>query len=82
MSRQLFLHHYLPALYFSILLLAVLFDASVSKLAPRSRLLVAGVIAIGAIATYRHFSPLSYGRAWTRKECEDSKWRKTWEFSW
>lgn len=82
MSRQLFLHHYLPALYFSVLILAVTFDLACSRLKTRSRLVLAGVVALAAIATWRHFRPLTYGTPWTKGQCEASKWRSSWDFSW
>jgi dolichyl-phosphate-mannose-protein mannosyltransferase len=82
MSRQLFLHHYFPALYFAILLLCGIFDLATSTLRPRVRLQIAGVIAILALWNYYHFSPLAYGTPWTKSKCEASKWVKTWDFGW
>jgi hypothetical protein len=82
MRRQLFLHHYLPALYLSILLLCAVFDFATSTLRPRVRLQIAAVIAVCAIWTFRYFSPMVYGSPWTRADCEKAKWLKTWDFSW
>jgi dolichyl-phosphate-mannose-protein mannosyltransferase len=82
MSRQLFLHHYLPALYFAVLLLSVVFDLCTSALRPRVRLQIAGVVAVAAIWAFVVFSPLAYGRPWTRTACEKARWVKTWDFSW
>jgi dolichyl-phosphate-mannose-protein mannosyltransferase len=82
MARQLFLHHYLPALYFAILTLSAVFDYLTSRVKPRTRLTAAFVILLLAVYVFRHFSPLSYGNPWTKKECMDSKWLKTWDFSW
>ena len=82
MSRQLFLHHYLPALYFAILLLCVVFDFMTSTLRPRWRLQVAAVLIIFAVWNFSIFSPLVYGNTWTRAECEKAKWFRTWDFSW
>jgi len=81
MERQLFLHHYLPALYFSILLLAGMFDVVTGALRPRVRLQIAGVILIVAIATFAYFSPLAYGNNWTRSKCVKAQWVKSWDFS-
>ncbi|KAF7965771.1 hypothetical protein HWV62_41964 [Athelia sp. TMB] len=81
MGRQLFLHHYLPALYFAILLSCAAFDLITSNLRPRVRLQIAGVIAVIAIWNFQHYSPLAYGSPWTRKKCENAKWLKTWDFS-
>jgi dolichyl-phosphate-mannose-protein mannosyltransferase len=82
MSRQLFLHHYFPALYFAILLSCVLFDLGTSNLRSRTRLQIAAVLVILAILNYQYLSPLTYGSPWTRSKCENAKWLKTWDFSW
>jgi len=81
MRRQLFLHHYFPALYFAILLSCVLFDLGTSTLRPRTRLQIAAVLVILAIWNYQHLSPLTYGSPWTRSKCQNAKWLKTWDFS-
>ncbi|KAF7291832.1 Glycosyltransferase family 39 protein [Mycena chlorophos] len=81
MGRQLFLHHYFPALYFGILLFAGGFDLVTSTLRPRVRLQVAAVLIILAIWNFAHFSPLAYGTQWTKSKCLSSKWLKTWDFA-
>jgi len=82
MGRQLFLHHYLPALYFAILLWSSAFDLATSSLRPRVRLQIAAVLIIMAIWSFSHWSPLIYGNTWTKTKCNDAKWLKTWDFSW
>ena len=82
MGRQLFLHHYLPALYFAILLLCGVFDLITSSLRPRIRLQFAVILIIIAIWSFAHFSPLAYGSPWTKAKCNNAKWLKTWDFSW
>jgi len=81
MSRQLFLHHYLPALYFAILLLCAVFDFLTSTLRPRWRLQIATVLIIFAIWNFSIFSPLVYGTTWTKEECRKAMWFRTWDFS-
>ncbi|KAJ7982867.1 glycosyltransferase family 39 protein [Mycena polygramma] len=81
MARQLFLHHYLPALYFAILLLASVFDLVTSTLRPRVRLQIAGVLVILAVWNFMYLSPLAYGNQWTKSKCHSAKWLKTWDFS-
>ncbi|GJJ68654.1 dolichyl-phosphate-mannose-protein mannosyltransferase [Entomortierella parvispora] len=80
MDRQLFLHHYLPALYFSILLLAVTFDLGCRFLPNRFRVLAMILVASTAIYVFRSYAPLTYGSEWTRSECEASKVLKTWDY--
>ena len=79
MARQLFLHHYHPALWFAILSFCGTFDLVTSSLRPRIRLYTAGVFLFLAIYTFLYFSPLSYGSPWTKGKCEKAKWLKTWE---
>lgn len=82
MARQLFLHHYLPALYFAILLSCAGFDLVTSTLRPRVRLQIAAVLLVIAIWNWSYFSPLVYGLPWTKAKCQKAKWVKTWDFSW
>ncbi|KAF8164772.1 glycosyltransferase family 39 protein [Crassisporium funariophilum] len=82
MGRQLFLHHYFPALYFGILLSCSVFDLLTSTLRPRVRLQIAAVLCVLAIWNFQHLSPLAYGSPWTKAKCEQAKWLKTWDFSW
>ncbi|KAK2459324.1 hypothetical protein APHAL10511_008679 [Amanita phalloides] len=81
MGRQLFLHHYFPALYFAILMSSVIFDLVTSGLRPRVRLQIAAVLVLLAIWHFQHFAPLVYGNPWTKSQCESAKWMKTWDFS-
>ncbi|KAI6003482.1 glycosyltransferase family 39 protein [Pisolithus orientalis] len=81
MSRQLFLHHYFPALYFAILLTSAVFDFATSTLRPRIRLQVACVLIIIAVLTFDKFSSLVYGSPWTRSKCNNAVWIKTWDFA-
>ncbi len=82
MGRQLFLHHYFPALYFAILLFSGVFDLLTSTLRPRVRMQIALVLVILAVWNFQHLSPLAYGNPWTKSKCEKAKWLKTWDFSW
>ncbi|KAG7096490.1 hypothetical protein E1B28_003920 [Marasmius oreades] len=81
MARQLFLHHYFPALYFAILLSCAVFDFLTSSLRPKIRLQIAAVMIIIAIWNFQHFSPLAYGTPWTKSKCNSAKWLKNWDFS-
>ena len=80
MSRQLFLHHYLPALYFAVLLLCSVFDLLTSLLKPQYRLGVAAVIVLVAIWNHMIFRPLAYGLPWTKGQCRNAQWMRSWDF--
>jgi dolichyl-phosphate-mannose-protein mannosyltransferase len=81
-KRQLFIHHYLPALYFSILILSVLFELTTRRLPERWRLHLAGALLGVTIFGWNKFSPMTYGGEWTSRECERAKWREGWDFAW
>ena len=82
MSRQLFLHHYFPALYFAILLFCSFFDLMTAALRPKFRLQIGAVLMIIAIWNFWYLSPLTYGSQWTLHKCKRAQWLKTWDFSW
>lgn len=82
MDRQLFLHHYFPALYYAILLSCSVFDLLTSMLRPRVRLQIAAVILVIALWNFYIYSPLAYGLQWTRSGCNRAKLLKTWDFGW
>lgn len=81
MQRQLFLHHYFPALYFSILTACAVFDLLTSTTGPRRRIQIAAFLMVVAIWNYAHFSPLAYGNPWTRGQCKNAQWLRTWDFA-
>ncbi|GAA5961088.1 hypothetical protein JCM21900_006701 [Sporobolomyces salmonicolor] len=82
MGRQLFLHHYFPALYFALLLAATVFDLLTSLLRPRIRLQLAVGLILAAVLAWWYLSPLAYAGVWTRAQCESAKkWGRNWDFS-
>ncbi|ORY27894.1 Dolichyl-phosphate-mannose-protein mannosyltransferase-domain-containing protein [Naematelia encephala] len=81
MQRQLFLHHYLPALYFAVLCFCAVFDFVTSTLRPRTRVQVAAVVLVLVVWSYNYYSPLTYASEWTKGKCEQAKWLKSWDFS-
>lgn len=87
MQRQLFLHHYFPALYFAIIALSQIYDfatARIGGLGIRERPLIgqAGVVLfLGlSIVVFGLYAPLSYGNAWTKDECKRVKLLETWDW--
>jgi dolichyl-phosphate-mannose-protein mannosyltransferase len=80
-ARQLFLHHYFPALYFAILLWCTVFDLATSTLRPRVRLQIAAAILVAVIFVFSIFSPLAYGSPWTKAKCRSAQWVHTWDFA-
>ncbi|KAH8802747.1 Dolichyl-phosphate-mannose-protein mannosyltransferase-domain-containing protein [Xylogone sp. PMI_703] len=87
MKRQLFLHHYFPALVFAILGLCQTYDyltaripgiglrenPVISKVGAVAFLLISGVV-------FGLYSPLAYGNAWTQQECNRVKLFDSWDW--
>lgn len=87
MQRQLFLHHYFPALYFSIIVFCQIFDfatARVAVLGLKANPLVNRAGAMGflvlSMVVFALFSPLAYGNPWTKDQCNSVKFLKSWDF--
>ncbi|KAJ3041920.1 hypothetical protein HDV00_008429 [Rhizophlyctis rosea] len=80
MGRQLFLHHYFPALYFSILLFCAVFDVATRRLGPAAQSLAVLGMAAAAVWMFYEFSPLTYGTVMTKAHCQRLKWRQRWDF--
>ncbi|KAI9376247.1 MIR motif-containing protein [Aspergillus egyptiacus] len=87
MARQLFLHHYFPALYFAVLTLSQEFDfitSRIKSLGLPSRPVIGkaltGVFLGLTIFTFTLYSPLVYGNPWTKDACKAVKLLNTWDF--
>lgn len=87
MQRQLFLHHYFPALIFGIMAFCQIYDFATTRFAiPGIRenpiINKAGVISLLAISAvvFALYSPLAYGNAWTKSECSRVKLFNTWDW--
>jgi dolichyl-phosphate-mannose-protein mannosyltransferase len=89
MQRQLFLHHYFPALYFAIMVLCQIFDytfsrASVGSFTLRNKPIAAQSFAVlflaASIFVFTLYAPLSYGGTWTKAECARVKLFEDWDW--
>ena len=81
MKRQLFIHHYLPALYIGILLTASIFDFGTTRVRPMFRLYAALALATGAGVLFARYSPITYASRWTNMACGDAIWLDSWDFN-
>ena len=81
MHRQLFIHHYLPALYCATLLTAAVFDAARLRLRPSARLNAALALAAIALLTFLRYAPIAYAGRWTGDACQSSILRNSWDFN-
>ncbi|CDK28572.1 unnamed protein product [Kuraishia capsulata CBS 1993] len=72
MKRQMFLHHYLPSLYFAILITAQTFEFIISN-AKKLGYLVMIVTAAGCAVVFYSYAPIIYGLDWTKQGCEEMR---------
>ncbi|KAF8949409.1 hypothetical protein BGZ47_003821 [Haplosporangium gracile] len=81
MSRQVSLHHYLPSLYFSILLLVSRLDRTLQRWPARARYM-AGILLMGAVIfSWFQFAPFAYGTDFgSTARCESLKMLGRWKF--
>lgn len=87
MQRQLFLHHYFPALYFAITALCQVYDFATNRiggigLKERPAIGRGGIAAFlaASIVAFTLYAPLSYGNPWTQDACNKVKIFETWDF--
>lgn len=87
MARQLFLHHYFPALYFAVIAFCQIFDfatARISGIGIKENPIINKVTAVTfltlTVIVFALFSPLAYGNTWTKTECRRVKLFETWDF--
>ena len=75
-SRQAFIYHYMPALYYASLLLGLVIDC---VLPPQRVPVVVGVIVGLCALSFVFFSPWVYAIQSTFKEQEAMRWLSTWD---
>ena len=88
MQRQLFLHHYLPALYFAIMAVCQIYDFGMSRVEgpfgfrDTPTIGRSGVVLFlaASVAAFTMYAPLTYGNPWTQSACQSVKLFDTWDF--
>ncbi|KAI1959539.1 Dolichyl-phosphate-mannose--protein mannosyltransferase 1 [Ophidiomyces ophidiicola] len=87
MARQLFLHHYFPALYFAIIAFCQIFDFAANRVTicgAKRNAMIANVFFVVflalSIGVFGLFSPLAYGNTWTQGACRKVKVLSSWDF--
>lgn len=80
MARVTYLHHYFPALYFAILMLALMVDhfgsySMFPKVVRNFWYLTVSAITVGV---FFFFAPLSYGTSAPASDYKNRKWLSTW----
>ena len=87
MQRQLFLHHYFPALYFGIIAFCQIYDfvtRRISVVGLKDKPIIGRIGAVVflalSIVVFTLLSPLAYGNTWTKAECNRVKLFGTWDW--
>ncbi|KAH8590296.1 Dolichyl-phosphate-mannose-protein mannosyltransferase-domain-containing protein [Bisporella sp. PMI_857] len=87
MQRQLFLHHYFPALYFAVIALCQTYDyvtARIPGIGLRERPIIGRLGAVVFLAlsvvAFSLYAPLAYGNPWTQSACNKVKLFTTWDW--
>lgn len=84
MGRVTYLHHYMPPLWFAVLLLGHLLDHFVfssRRLTPRAKRIVFGVYAGLVVAVFWWFRGVSFGIEGFIEQHKGLRWRKSWNVS-
>lgn len=79
MQRQMFAHHYLPALYLSILTITYFIEYQLSRRKVVGYVLMGAILVLAAFC-YWQFLPLIEGTEWTKEGCRKAKWFENWDF--
>lgn len=87
MQRQLFLHHYFPALYFAVIALCQTYDYVTTRISgvglrenPLIGRLGAMIFLTLSIVAFGLLSPLAYGNPWTKSACNRVKLFDSWDW--
>ena len=92
MQRQLFLHHYFPALFFAIMALCQIWDFAMHRVGsfggvvpgvkdkPAVGMGLGTVFLLGSVVVFGLYAPLTYGNMWTRSECRRVQLFPSWDW--
>jgi dolichyl-phosphate-mannose-protein mannosyltransferase len=79
MKRELYLHHYLPAFYFAVLLFTMFFDLAISGLSRSRKMLASALVIMLILWSFSKFSPLTFGSPMSDSQCKSLRWKKKWD---
>lgn len=80
MKRQLFLHHYLPSVFFGILTITQTLEFVNSRFKYGGKVIMMALVG-GALWICWEYSPLIYGLEWGARKCNKSKILKSWDMN-
>lgn len=80
MSRVTYVHHYLPALYFALIILTYTVEATLNKIHKNKlRVTTFALLIAATVACFLYFSPISFGMVGPASKYKHLKWLKTWD---
>ncbi|CCH61285.1 hypothetical protein TBLA_0E02320 [Henningerozyma blattae CBS 6284] len=84
MGRVTYVHHYLPALYFALILLSFIFEFSLKGLGANKstnliRLVIYSTFALLTLLCFSFFSQMSYGMTGPLENYNSMNWLKDWK---
>ncbi|KAG1457049.1 hypothetical protein G6F56_006697 [Rhizopus delemar] len=78
MGRITYLHHYFPALYFSVFMLPFLMEHFLRHKSRKFRTVIYGLIFAAMIFNFIHFAPFSFGMEGDIQQYANRRWFKHW----
>ena len=81
MGRVMYLHHYFPALYFSILMVPFLLDHFTTHSTAKRRQIVFTIAFTLIILTFIYFSPIAFGMRGPADSYSGRQWLKSWKLT-
>ncbi|KAI8094797.1 Dolichyl-phosphate-mannose-protein mannosyltransferase-domain-containing protein [Thamnidium elegans] len=78
MGRVTYIHHYFPALYFSVFMVPFLMEHFCSSMTSQSRYTVYGVVFSLVLANFIHFAPFSFGMVGEIQNYSNRLWFNSW----
>ncbi|KAI8640021.1 Dolichyl-phosphate-mannose-protein mannosyltransferase-domain-containing protein [Parasitella parasitica] len=78
MGRVTYIHHYFPALYFSVFMVPFLLEHFFVKASSKTRHVIFAVVLGLVIANFIHFAPFSFGMTGDIKNYSNRLWLNSW----
>lgn len=78
MGRITYIHHYFPALYFSIFMVPFLLEHFLSSSSRKTRSIIFGLTFALVAVNFIHFSPFSFGMEGDIKQYSSRNWFRQW----
>jgi dolichyl-phosphate-mannose-protein mannosyltransferase len=79
--RVLYVHHYLPALYFAILVTGFIFDHFTRSLGQPAKWAVFAVAYVAVAGTFIHFKDISFGMEGDSTQWKHLNWLPKWRIA-